>query len=234
MRYELSKASALTPGAIRDCRPVVACERPQLPVVVDPILMRHHGIPLQQPDVVAALQSELLPRATVTTPNRFEAAKLAEMEECLTREDMEHAARTIFSNYGCSVVVTGGGEESLDVACGFDGVSHFSEDAERLEGRILGAGCTYSAALTAQLARGEALRESMLAAKSYVTELIGGAQRSRREMTQSGCLPRCWSTPLAQADGVGISTGSYAVRTHPRLAGCQRPHAEHGRRCDSR
>ena len=37
-------------------------ERPLLPVVVDPILMRHHGIPLQQPEVAAALQQELLPR----------------------------------------------------------------------------------------------------------------------------------------------------------------------------
>lgn len=192
-------------------------ERPLLPVVVDPILLQHHGIPLQQPEVISALQQELLPRATVATPNRFEAARLSGMDECLTRDDMEQAARAIFQQCGCTTVVTGGGlgDESLDVACGFDGISHFSLPSEGSGDPVLGAGCSYSAALTAQLARGEALRESLLAAKSYVTELIAGAQRPRREIPVR-VVAHCQAIDsLAQADGVGISTGRFEVRGRP-------------------
>ena len=133
------------------------------------------------------------------------------MEECLTREDMEQAAQQIFNEHGCSVVVTGGGigEESLDVACGFDGLSHFSLPSEPIDGRVIGAGCTYSAALTAQLARGEALRESLLAAKSYVTELIAHSERPRKALDAHNQRVICHTqavNSLAQADGIGISS----------------------------
>ncbi|MHC5068099.1 MAG: bifunctional hydroxymethylpyrimidine kinase/phosphomethylpyrimidine kinase, partial [Planctomycetota bacterium] len=103
-------------------------DQPGLPVVVDPVLTDNVGIPQQQPEVIAALSSEILPRAAILTPNRFEAALLADMEEVLGRDDMEEAARRLFTRFGCPVVVTGGGigADSLDVSCAIDGISHFT------------------------------------------------------------------------------------------------------------
>lgn len=151
-------------------------ERPQVRVVVDPVAADSSGIPLLQPEVVEALCDELMPRATITTPNRFEAALLAGMEECLGVEDMQAAAQTIFKRFGCPVVVTGGGltNKTLDVFAGLDGVSHFeTPTCERA--KVHGAGSTHSAAIAACLARGDSLREAIYNAKLYVSACIAAA-----------------------------------------------------------
>ncbi len=151
-------------------------ERPQLPVVVDPVAADSRGIPLLQPEVVEALCDELMPRATIATPNRFEAALLAGMDECLSIEDMQEAAQTIFKRFGCPVVVTGGGlsGKTLDVFAGLDGVSHFeTPTCERP--KVHGAGSTHSAAIASCLARGDSLREAIYNAKLYVSAAIAAA-----------------------------------------------------------
>ncbi|MBA3936410.1 MAG: bifunctional hydroxymethylpyrimidine kinase/phosphomethylpyrimidine kinase [Planctomycetes bacterium] len=151
-------------------------ERPDVPVVLDPVAADSRGIPLLQPEMVGALCDELMPRATVATPNRFEAALLAGMEECLSLEDMEEAAQRIFKRFGCPVVVTGGGlaERSLDVLAGLDGVSHFdAPTCHRI--KVHGAGCAHSAAITAGLAKGDSLREAIFHAKFYVSAAIAAA-----------------------------------------------------------
>ena len=188
-------------------------ERPHLTVIVDPVIKEQTGIPIVQPEVIAALQHELLPRATLATPNHFEAAQISGLEEVLTCEDLETAARWIFANCGCPTVVTGGnmGDESLDVYAGMDGVSHFTAPIVKRPGKIIGGGCTYAAAITAQLARGEGLRESLWAAKSYVAALIEAAPPAPPE----GYSPLCHVHPvdsLAQGDGIGVSTRAFQRR----------------------
>jgi hydroxymethylpyrimidine/phosphomethylpyrimidine kinase len=151
-------------------------ERPQLPVVVDPVAADSRGIPLLQPEVVEALCDELMPRATISTPNRFEAALLSGMDECLSVEDMQEAAQTIFRRFGCPVVVTGGGlaNKTLDVFAGLDGVSHFeTPTCERP--KVHGTGSCHSAAIAACLARGDSLREAIYNAKLYVSAAIAAA-----------------------------------------------------------
>lgn len=180
---------------------------PELPVVVDPVLTNQVGIPNLEPEVIQALQEELLPRATIVTPNRFEAAQLAGMEEVLVREDMEEAAQRLFDSYGCPTVITGGGlqDEVLDVFCGMDGVSHFSAPMVTGGGRPFGAGCTYAAAITAELARGEGLREAILVAKSYVGQLIAAAAQMQPESDAPRPLWHCLAVSnLAQGDGIGV------------------------------
>jgi len=189
-------------------------EHPGIPTVVDPVLATQVGIPNLSPEVISALQQELLPRATVLTPNRIEAAQLAGMDECLVREDMEAAAKRLFDSYGCPTVITGGGLEGdrLDVFCGMDGLSHFSSPAMADDnGRVIGAGCTYAAALTAELARGEALREAIAGAKSYVRELIAASPPMAGKEDAFRPICHCLAVDsLAQADGVGISaSGQY-------------------------
>jgi hydroxymethylpyrimidine/phosphomethylpyrimidine kinase len=150
--------------------------RPSLRVVVDPVAADARGVALLQPDVIETLKNELLPRATICTPNRFEAALLAGMEECLTIEDMAQAAREILRRYGCAAVVTGGGmsDRSYDVLAAIDGIRHF--DAETIvREKVHGAGCAHSAAITANLASGESVRESIINAKAYVSAAIAAA-----------------------------------------------------------
>lgn len=178
-------------------------------VVVDPVLTNQFGIPHQTPEVVSAMQQELLPQATVITPNRFEAAQLTNMDEVLVREDMESAAQKLFQTYGCPTVVTGGGlgDDSLDVFCGFDGISHFTLPVVKNNYRVVGVGCTYAAAITAQLARAESLRESIQAGKSYARELMANAHRVNSG-DGNDIRPACHFlavNSLAQGDGVGIS-----------------------------
>lgn len=193
-------------------------EHPTMQVVLDPILLVQPGVPSASPEVIQSIQQELLPRAAIITPNRYEAAQLAGMEEVLATEDMEAAASKLFKTYGCPCVVTGGGlqYESLDVYCGMDGVSHFSAPAVSTSGRVLGAGCTYAAALTAQLARGAPIREAIQATKSYVGALIQAAPEMALQADQGVPLVHCLAVQhLAEADGVGISTGAFRALADP-------------------
>ena len=136
-------------------------------MIVDPVISQKAGIPEQQPEVLQALQEELLPRATLATPNRFEAATLAGMEEALTSEDMEEAGKRLFQKCGCPTIVTGGGfDESIDVYYGIDGASHFTAPSIKRQDKVLGVGCTYSAAICAQLARGEGYAKASLPRKA--------------------------------------------------------------------
>jgi len=131
------------------------------------------------------------------------------MEEVLVEEDMVTAARRLFKTYGCPTVVTGGGlgEKSLDVFYGMDGISHFtSQQVAGVDGLVVGAGCTYAAAITAQLARGESMREAIQAAKSYVRALIEATAPLCEDGRHHPICHFMAVESLAQADGVGIST----------------------------
>ncbi len=151
-------------------------ERQRLPVVVDPVATDSRGIALLQPEALQAMHDELLPRAAVITPNRFEAALLTQVEECLSVEDMQEAARSLHRRHGCSTLVTGGilDGRSLDVLAGIDGINRY--DAEWCpRGKVHGVGSAHSAAIAAGLARGDSLREAVLHAKLYISSAITAA-----------------------------------------------------------
>lgn len=164
-----------TAGAVRVISRWLA-SMPRIPVVVDPVVADSRGIALQQPETIKAVCDELLPRAIIATPNRFEAAALAGMEECLSVEDMEEAARILAKRHGCAVVVTGGGlsGRTLDVLAAMDGISHF-DGPTHPRGKVSGIGCTHAAAVAAFLAKGDALRDALLNAKLYVGAAIQAA-----------------------------------------------------------
>jgi hydroxymethylpyrimidine/phosphomethylpyrimidine kinase len=151
-------------------------EHPKLPTVVDPVAADGAGVSLTPPKVLHAICEELLPRAVVATPNRAEAALLAGMDEVLDADDMLAAAQCIFQRHGCAVVVTGGmrGNESLDVLVGMDGSSHLCAPAHR-RSKVHGVGAVHGAAIAAGLAKGDNLREAVLAAKLYCAHAIAAA-----------------------------------------------------------
>lgn len=142
------------------------------PLVVDPVLISKHGAPLIEDRAREALVRKLLPRAALVTPNLAEAAALAGMP-VTDAAGMRRAAERILELGPRAVLVKGGHlpGEALDVLVA-EGV--FEElRAPRIDTRHThGTGCTYSAAITARLARGQSLVDAVRGAKEYVTEAI--------------------------------------------------------------
>jgi hydroxymethylpyrimidine/phosphomethylpyrimidine kinase len=138
-------------------------------------MISKHGAELMNQDARVSFGQTLLPRAALVTPNLSEAAHLAGMEVA-TVEDMKEAARRIADLGPGAVLVKGGHLEGDPV----DILYHRSRFTElwtpRVETRHThGTGCTYSAAITALLARGEALETAVAQAKAFITNAIGGA-----------------------------------------------------------
>ena len=140
------------------------------PLVVDPVMIAKYGAPLLKPEAMNALESFLLPKATVVTPNRFEAEKLADME-IKDLEDAKIAARKISEMGPKAVVIKGGhlnGEEAVDLLYHNGEFKTFS--APRLNTKTThGTGCSFSAAIAAELAKKSDIEKAVEKAKKVVT-----------------------------------------------------------------
>ena len=144
----------------------------EAPVVLDPVMVAESGAVLLDEDARSALVEQLLPMATVATPNIPEAAAITGLAEDSGQEELARAVRSLGPD---AVVVTGGHSEGLtDVF--FDG-----EALERIEGErhpggaSHGSGCTHSSALAALLARGESRLAAARGAKRIASEAVGQA-----------------------------------------------------------
>lgn len=155
----------------------VAETLPDVPVVLDPVMVAKGGASLLAEDAVAALREALVPKAAVITPNLPEAAALLGCDEAVTRGAMAEQAEALRA-LGCAAVLLKGGhldgEESPDVLADANGVHWF--EGVRVDTRNThGTGCTLSAALAARIGRGEPLPEAVAEAKAYVARAIAGA-----------------------------------------------------------
>jgi hydroxymethylpyrimidine/phosphomethylpyrimidine kinase len=147
-----------------------AIESLELPnLVVDPVMVAKSGDRLLDDDAVHALRTTLLRLARVVTPNIPEAEVLAGMP-VRTREDMREAARRIAQWKPGAVVVKGGHLEGPEVVDLLFENGRFTEFVgPRVDTRNThGTGCTFAAAIAAQLARGVALEDAVRGAKAYV------------------------------------------------------------------
>jgi hydroxymethylpyrimidine/phosphomethylpyrimidine kinase len=152
------------------------------PLIVDPVMVSTSGTRLLKPSAIKLLSKELLPLATLVTPNLDEAAVLLG-RKLKTIEDLGSAARQIHERFGCATLVKGGhlrtGKEAVDVF--FDGKTELRLSAAFMKGvNTHGTGCTYSAAIAAFLARGEPLTQAVATAKEYVTQAIARSNRVAR------------------------------------------------------
>jgi hydroxymethylpyrimidine/phosphomethylpyrimidine kinase len=140
-------------------------------IVVDPVMIAKGGAQLLQEEAVSALRSNLLPLATVITPNLPEASKLLGIDEISTIEEMEDAARALHQLGAENVVVKGGhleNEQSVDIL--FDGNSFTYYTEDRIDTKHThGTGCTFAAAIAAELAKGRTVSEAVSTAKAYIT-----------------------------------------------------------------
>ena len=138
-------------------------------LVVDPVMVSTSGHALLQPDAVQVLCGELIPLASVITPNLPETAVLYG-REIHTLEEMRTAAQTLSERFGTAVLVKGGHltGTAADVLYADGTFTQF--ETERIEtSNTHGTGCTLSSAIASGLARGLTLAESVQGAKQYVT-----------------------------------------------------------------
>lgn len=141
-------------------------------LVVDPVMVATSGDRLLREDAVDALRTELLPLATVATPNLPEAAVLIG-REVSSLEGMREAARAIVGLGVRSVLVKGGHLDGDAVDVFYDGSTFAELPARRIATTSThGTGCTLASAIAALLARGEPLDSAISNAKVYVTAAI--------------------------------------------------------------
>jgi len=138
-------------------------------IVVDPVMVATSGSKLMQTEAVSALVEELLPLATLVTPNIPEAEVLSG-RSIKSKEDMIWAAKQISDTCGCAVLLKGG--HSINDANDLlyaNGTYHWFEGKRIDNPNTHGTGCTLSSAIAANLAKGFSLEDSVQRAKEYIS-----------------------------------------------------------------
>jgi len=156
-------------GVVIDC----LSRFPAIAVVVDPVMISSTGTPLLEPAAMAILREELLPLASLVTPNLHEAEALAS-ESIQSSDDLERIALLLSSRYGVPFLVKGGHLDSpdcTDLLAANGHLHHFTAPRIALPGSH-GTGCTLSAAIAANLALGLPLAEAVSRAKHYLTRTL--------------------------------------------------------------
>ena len=150
--------------------------RPRIPKIIDPVMVATSGARLLRPDAVAVLKRELLPLADLITPNIPEAELLAKAT-IAGRVSLRDAAKRIFDEFGCAVLIKGGhalGDLALGEDTLYDGKKFRSFILPPIANPVSthGTGCSLSAALVAELALGRDLEAAVTGAKKAVYAAI--------------------------------------------------------------
>ncbi|MES0403265.1 MAG: bifunctional hydroxymethylpyrimidine kinase/phosphomethylpyrimidine kinase [Hyphomicrobium sp.] len=149
------------------------------PLVVDPVIVATSGDSLLAPDAVQAMRDELIPRADILTPNLHEAARLLDQPVAKDEAGMLAQARALL-RLGCKAVVIKGGHgegaEAVDLLVEADAVTRLA--LPRITTRNThGTGCTFSAAIVANLAQGVPIKQAVSDAKRFVHEALQAGAR---------------------------------------------------------
>ncbi len=142
-------------------------------LVIDPVMIAKGGSPLLQKEAIDALKEYLLPLATVITPNIPEAEVISGIK--ITNLSERKVASKIIYELGAKNVMIKGGHEETDqmIDLLFDGNDFLQIESKRVETKNThGAGCTFSAAITAQLAKGNTIEDSITVAKNFIQAAI--------------------------------------------------------------
>jgi hydroxymethylpyrimidine/phosphomethylpyrimidine kinase len=149
-------------------------EEHRFPVVVDPVMIAKSGALLLKPEAIHSLINELLPLATVVTPNVMEAEKLSNIK-INSLESAKESAKAISGLGPKAVVIKGGhipiGKKVIDILY-YEGEFKILE-AEYIETKTThGTGCSFSAAIAAEIAKGKKIPEAVELAKKFITQSI--------------------------------------------------------------
>ena len=138
-------------------------------IVVDPVMVMTSGARLISEDAIETLKKELLPLATLITPNIPEAEVLSEMD-IMDEESMVEAAKKISEAFGCTTLVKDGHQinDANDLLYRNDSFTWFK--GKRINNsNTHGTGCTLSSAIASNLAKGFDLDDSVKRAKDYIS-----------------------------------------------------------------
>jgi hydroxymethylpyrimidine/phosphomethylpyrimidine kinase len=146
---------------------------PRIPLVIDPVIVATSGDPLLEPAAIEIYEKELFPLASLITPNLGEAEWLlgTKIED---RRSMRVAGKKLEQKFETAILLKGGhlaGDCAIDLLFANGKVVEFSAPFVR-DVATHGTGCTYSAAITAGLAKGLSLKEAITRAKKFVTDSI--------------------------------------------------------------
>lgn len=144
-------------------------------VVIDPVMVCKGCDDILVPDAAAAIKELLLKRCDIITPNTVEAAYLADMPEVKTVAQIKEAAQRICALGAKYVVIKGGERLKTDIALDIfsDGETFNEMTTQKIKPSYNhGAGCTYSAAITAGLANGLSMSAAVCQAKAFVTAAL--------------------------------------------------------------
>jgi hydroxymethylpyrimidine/phosphomethylpyrimidine kinase len=141
-------------------------------LVVDPVMVAKSGDRLLRQDAIDALRYRLIPLATVITPNVPEAEALTGLT--LNRDGtIKAAAERIVAMGAKSVVIKGGHRRGPATDLFYDGKNFYDLVGARIRTRHThGTGCTFSAAIAANLAKGQKLAEAVTQAKKFISDAI--------------------------------------------------------------
>jgi hydroxymethylpyrimidine/phosphomethylpyrimidine kinase len=145
--------------------------------VLDPVMVATSGDSLLEADTVSVIRETLIPLAALITPNSLEAEAILKIP-LRSEAELGEAARRLVQDFGArAALVTGGhletGDSVADVL--FDGEIHVFRNARIMGREFHGTGCTLSAAITAELASGKSLRESVQSGIEFVHRAIATA-----------------------------------------------------------
>jgi hydroxymethylpyrimidine/phosphomethylpyrimidine kinase len=149
-----------------------AAARFTFPLVVDPVMISKHGAPLLSEPAQALIRTQLLPQATLVTPNRAEAEALTGIR-VRDLESMEKAGRRLVEMGARAALIKGGhiSGDATDLLVTAGGCREYP--ARRVDTpHTHGTGCTYSAAIAAALAKGSPLAEAVATAKAFISRAI--------------------------------------------------------------
>lgn len=142
-------------------------------IVVDPVMVSKIGSKLLKDDAIKKLQEKLIPLASVMTPNMAEASIFLDERPIHSVQDLKQAAIDLYGLGATYILVKGGQLDGPAVDVLYDGVKLTVFEAPRIDTvNTNGAGCTYSAAIAAYLAKGESIHDAVLSAKQFTTTAI--------------------------------------------------------------
>lgn len=142
-------------------------------LVIDPVMVASSGDPLLKKSAVAAYHKLLFPLATLVTPN-LDELRILSGHEARNLQGIKDAGRSLVDKYGCAFLLKGGhlrGRTAVDFLATPEGLKEFSAPFVRGV-ETHGTGCTYSAAVAANLAQGKSLSAAVGTAKKYITRAI--------------------------------------------------------------
>ncbi|HAJ69674.1 MAG TPA: bifunctional hydroxymethylpyrimidine kinase/phosphomethylpyrimidine kinase [Alkalibacterium sp.] len=148
---------------------------PDIPSVIDPVMVAKGGALLMKTEALKAMRDKLVPMATVVTPNIPEAEALAGMQ-IKTEEDMKKAATILRKKGSKNVLIKGG--HMLDKTCARDYLLMEDQterwyETPRIDTKDThGTGCTFSACIAAELAKGKTVEQAVKIGKAYIQAAI--------------------------------------------------------------